>query len=240
MNRIRWGVLSTAKIGREKVIPATQRSELGSVVGDRFARFGSRERRCRPSSASNARTARTTNCWPIPNVDAVYIPLPNHMHVPWSLRAIAAGKHVLCEKPIGLSVARSRGTCRRSRRPAAIEGDGSVHVPLSSAMANGPATGARRPDRRAAHDSYAVFVLQRRPAQHPQPARHGRRRADGHRLLPDFALAIPVRRRAGAGDGAYRARSDDASRSAHFGRAGIRRTARPRSPAARSSHRTSA
>jgi predicted dehydrogenase len=103
MKKIRWGVLSTAKIGREKVIPATQRSELGSVVA-----IASRDLAQAKDAAAKLGIERAYGSYDEllsdSNVDAVYIPLPNHMHVPWSLRAIAAGKHVLCEKPIGLSV----------------------------------------------------------------------------------------------------------------------------------------
>src|SRR4051812_2012484 len=103
MDKIRWGVLSTAKIAREKVIPATQRSELGSVVA-----IASRDLARAKSVASQLGIQRAFGSYDElladPDVDAVYIPLPNHMHVPWSLRAIKAGKHVLCEKPIGLSV----------------------------------------------------------------------------------------------------------------------------------------
>src|SRR4051812_7378145 len=103
MDHIRWGVLSTAKIGREKVIPATQRSQLGSV-----AAIASRELAHAKDVASKLGVERAYGSYDDlladPDIDAVYIPLPNHMHVPWSLRAIAAGKHVLCEKPIGLSV----------------------------------------------------------------------------------------------------------------------------------------
>jgi predicted dehydrogenase len=103
MNRIRWGVLSTAKIAREKVIPATLRNELGSVVA-----IASRNLAHAKDVATKLGIERAYGSYDElladPNVDAVYIPLPNHMHVPWSLRAIAAGKHVLCEKPIGLSV----------------------------------------------------------------------------------------------------------------------------------------
>src|SRR3954453_16588543 len=102
MDRIRWGVLSTAKIAREKVIPATQRSELGTVVA-----IASRDLAHAKAEASKLGIERAYGTYDDllsdPDVDAVYIPLPNHMHVPWSLRAIAAGKHVLCEKPIGLS-----------------------------------------------------------------------------------------------------------------------------------------
>jgi predicted dehydrogenase len=103
MNKICWGVLSTAKIGREKVIPATQRSQLGSVTA-----IASRDLAQAKEIATKLGIKRAYGSYDEllsdPNVDAVYIPLPNHMHVPWSLRAIAAGKHVLCEKPIGLSV----------------------------------------------------------------------------------------------------------------------------------------
>jgi predicted dehydrogenase len=103
MSKIRWGVLSTAKIAREKVIPATQSSGLGSVVA-----IASRDLGRATAVASQLGIERAFGSYDElladPNVDAVYIPLPNHMHVPWTLRAIAAGKHVLCEKPIGLSV----------------------------------------------------------------------------------------------------------------------------------------
>ena len=104
MDRIRWGVLSTAKIGREKVIPATQRSQFGHVTA-----IASRDLPRAQSLASKLGIERAHGAYEAlladSNVDAVYIPLPNHLHVPWSIRAIEAGKHVLCEKPIGLSVA---------------------------------------------------------------------------------------------------------------------------------------
>jgi predicted dehydrogenase len=102
MTKIRWGVLSTAKIGREKVIPAMQRSQLCSI--DAIA------------SRSISQGQAVADQLNIPKVygsyeellndhaiDAVYIPLPNHLHVQWAIKAIEANKHVLCEKPIGLS-----------------------------------------------------------------------------------------------------------------------------------------
>ena len=102
MNKIRWGVLSTAKIAREKVIPATQVSETGVVTA-----IASRELAHAKSVASQLGIEKAFGSYEElladADVDAVYIPLPNHMHVPWTLRAIEAGKHVLCEKPIALT-----------------------------------------------------------------------------------------------------------------------------------------
>jgi predicted dehydrogenase len=104
MNKIRWGVLSTAKIGREKVIPATQHSRLGTV-----AAIASRDLDRAKSLAAQLVVEKAYGSYEElladADVDAIYNPLPNHMHVRWSIRALEAGKHVLCEKPIGLSVA---------------------------------------------------------------------------------------------------------------------------------------
>jgi predicted dehydrogenase len=108
MEKIRWGILSTAKIGREKVIPATQASETGMVTA-----IASRELSQATAVAKQLGIEHAFGSYEElldqPDVDAVYIPLPNHLHVPWSLRAIAAGKHVLCEKPISLTAAEAEG-----------------------------------------------------------------------------------------------------------------------------------
>ena len=104
MERLRWGVLGAANIAVAKVVPAMQRGRFSSVVA-----LASRDR------AKGERAARALGIERVhgsyeelladPEVDAVYNPLPNHLHVPWSIRALEAGKHVLCEKPIGRSVA---------------------------------------------------------------------------------------------------------------------------------------
>jgi predicted dehydrogenase len=104
MDKIRWGVLSTAKIARIHVIPATNRSQFGKVTA-----IASRDLARAKTVASELGIERAYGSYQEiladKHIDAVYIPLPNHLHVPWSIRALKAGKHVLCEKPIGLSVA---------------------------------------------------------------------------------------------------------------------------------------
>jgi predicted dehydrogenase len=107
MTKLRFGVLGAAKIATVKVIPAMQRGERTEVVA-----IASRE----PAKATTAAkelgipTAYGTYeaLLADPDVDAVYIPLPNHMHLEWTRRAAEAGKHVLCEKPIGLNESEAR------------------------------------------------------------------------------------------------------------------------------------
>jgi predicted dehydrogenase len=102
VRKINWGILSTAKIGLNKVIPALQKSSLGVV-----AAIGSRDEARARAAAQQLGIPRVHGSYEAlladPGVDAVYIPVPNHLHVPWSIKALAAGKHVLCEKPIGLN-----------------------------------------------------------------------------------------------------------------------------------------
>lgn len=104
MQRVRWGILSTAKIGKQKVIPAMQRSESCEIVA-----IGSRDTAAAERVAKELSISRAYCSYEAlladPQIDAIYNPLPNHLHVPWSIRALEAGKHVLCEKPLGMSVA---------------------------------------------------------------------------------------------------------------------------------------
>ncbi|CAN5783870.1 Gfo/Idh/MocA family oxidoreductase [soil metagenome] len=107
MNTIRWGVLGAAKIAITKVIPAMQRA-----VGCEVAAIASRDGARAAQAAADLGIARAHASYQAlladPDIDAVYIPLPNHLHVPWTTRAAEAGKHVLCEKPIALNAADAR------------------------------------------------------------------------------------------------------------------------------------
>ncbi|HUG85910.1 MAG TPA: Gfo/Idh/MocA family oxidoreductase [Euzebya sp.] len=116
-----WGVLSTAKIGTRFVIPAMQNSQRGRVTA-----IGSRDHQRARRVADELGIQRAHGSYEAlledPEVDAVYNPLPNHLHVPWTIRAAEAGKHVLCEKPIALSAAEAE-TLRevRDRTGVAIQ-----------------------------------------------------------------------------------------------------------------------
>jgi len=104
MEELRWGILSTADIGRKKVVPAMQKAKRNRIVA-----VASRE----PDRAADyARELGIPTVHPSyeelladPNVDAVYIPLPNHMHAEWAMAAARAKKHVLCEKPLAMNAA---------------------------------------------------------------------------------------------------------------------------------------
>jgi predicted dehydrogenase len=104
---VRWGVLGAASIALRAVIPATQASPLCDVVA-----IASRDREKARAAAARLGIPRVYGSYDElladPEIDAVYNPLPNHLHVPWSSRAAEAGKHVLCEKPIALSAKEAR------------------------------------------------------------------------------------------------------------------------------------
>ena len=107
MRKIRWGVLGAAKIATEKVIPAMMRGQFSTVTA-----IASRDRARAEAAAQRLGIPKAHESYDAllddPNIDAVYNPLPNHLHVPWSTRAAERGKHVLCEKPIALTAAEAR------------------------------------------------------------------------------------------------------------------------------------
>ncbi|MCU1326503.1 MAG: oxidoreductase, Gfo/Idh/MocA family [Bryobacterales bacterium] len=103
-NKIRWGVLGVAKIATVKVIPAMQHGSLCEISAI-ASRDPDRARKAADDLGISKAYGSYEELLADPDIDAVYNPLPNHLHVPWTLRAAAAGKHVLCEKPIALSAA---------------------------------------------------------------------------------------------------------------------------------------
>ncbi len=102
-SKIRWGVLSTATIALENVIPAMKQGRFSEIVA-----IASRNAEKAFNAASLLEIPKAYGSYnkllADPEIDAVYIPLPNHMHVEWAIKALEANKHVLLEKPIGLSV----------------------------------------------------------------------------------------------------------------------------------------
>lgn len=104
MNRkVRWGILSTSAFAVNKVIPAMQLgrwSEMLAIASRDIGTATSVARRLGIPKAYGSYDALLAD----DEVEAIYNPLPNHLHVPWTIRAAEAGKHVLCEKPIALNM----------------------------------------------------------------------------------------------------------------------------------------
>jgi predicted dehydrogenase len=100
--KVRWGVLGVASIAARKVIPGMQKGQWSEI-----AAIASRDREKGKRAAGELGIAKAYGSYEElladPEIEAVYNPLPNHLHVPWSMRAAEAGKHVLCEKPIALN-----------------------------------------------------------------------------------------------------------------------------------------
>jgi predicted dehydrogenase len=102
MKKVAWGILSTANIGVKRVIPAIMAGERGVV-----AAIASRDGDRAAAVAKNLGIPRSYGSYQAllddPAIDAIYNPLPNHLHVEWTVKALEAGKDVLCEKPIALN-----------------------------------------------------------------------------------------------------------------------------------------
>jgi len=115
MKKVRWGIVSTAKIAVKQVIPAMQQSKYCAIQAIAS--------RTLSQAAAVAKTFNIPQAYGTyeellqdPDIDAVYIPLPNHLHVPWSSKALAAGKHVLCEKPLALTTAEAQSLLTTAQR----------------------------------------------------------------------------------------------------------------------------
>lgn len=107
MKKLRWGVLGVANIAVKKVIPGMQNCERSEVTA-----IASRDLTKARQAAKGLNLPKAYGSYEElladPDIDVIYNPLPNHLHVPWSIKAAEAGKHVLCEKPISLDVAEVR------------------------------------------------------------------------------------------------------------------------------------
>jgi predicted dehydrogenase len=121
-NKVRWGVLSTAGIGVKKVIPAMQKGEWVEVMA-----IASRDREKAEETARTLGIAKAYGSYEEllgdPQIEAIYNPLPNQLHIPWSIRAAEAGKHVLCEKPLSTTVAEAKTLLAVQQRTGATIGE---------------------------------------------------------------------------------------------------------------------
>ena len=106
-SKVKWGVLGAAAIAVRKVIPAMQKGEWSEVTA-----IASRDIRKSEDAAHKLKVSKAYGSYEElladPEIEAIYNPLPNHLHVPWSIKAAEAGRHVLCEKPLSLAVAEAR------------------------------------------------------------------------------------------------------------------------------------
>ncbi len=104
MKKVRWGILGVASIATRKVIPAMQQGEWSAISAIASRDLAKAEEASKSFGIPKA-YGSYEELLADPEIEAIYNPLPNHLHVPWSVKAADAGKHVLCEKPLSMSAA---------------------------------------------------------------------------------------------------------------------------------------
>lgn len=115
MSKLRWGVLGTSRFAQTKIIPAVKHclhAEIAAVASRDLSKAQEETRRLGIPKAYGSYEELLADS----DVDAIYNPMANHLHVPWSIKALEAGKHVLCEKPIGLNSAEAQRLLDAARR----------------------------------------------------------------------------------------------------------------------------
>jgi len=122
MKKIRWGILSTAKIGLNSVIPALQKGNHSEVTAIASRSLGKAEVAAESLGISTV-YGSYEELLADPNVDAIYNPLPNNMHLEWNVKIMEAGKHLLCENPLGLNAAEVEEMIRVRDRCAVKAGE---------------------------------------------------------------------------------------------------------------------
>jgi predicted dehydrogenase len=116
---ITWGILGCARITRRGLIPGIQGSQTGRLAA-LASRDGDKARRWATEFGIPKAYSSYEDLLRDRDITAVYLPLPNELHLPWTLRAAAAGKHVLCDKPLGLNVAEAEEMVAECRRRGVV------------------------------------------------------------------------------------------------------------------------
>jgi predicted dehydrogenase len=126
VDKVRWGVLSTSSFARRMWIPSAQQCEWGEVTA-----IASRDQGAASEVAGALGIPVTHGSYEAllgdPDVDAVYVPLPNHLHATWTIAAVEAGKHVLCEKPLALTEAEGAGMAAAAERAGVLLMEGFMY-----------------------------------------------------------------------------------------------------------------
>src|SRR3954454_789045 len=121
-SKTRWGILGAAGIALRRVIPGMKKSSSLEILGI-ASRDGSKARMASESLAIPRAYGSYEELLADPDIDAIYNPLPNHLHLPWTIKAAEAGKHVLCEKPITMDAGETRTLIEARDRTGVVIGE---------------------------------------------------------------------------------------------------------------------
>ncbi len=158
MSVLRWGILSTANIAVEKVIPGMRAAKRAEVLG-----IASRDQGRAEASARQLGIPRAYGTYEAlladPDIDAVYVPLPNHLHAQWAIAAARAGKHVLCEKPLAMTAAEAQTIVDAGREAGVVIMEAFMYRQHPSWVAVRELVASGRIGRLAAVDSWFSYHL---------------------------------------------------------------------------------